>query len=148
MLAEVAKVRSGAAPVPRVEVRAEALRVLADRDRLAAVLGHLVQNAQEATGKGGHVTLRLVREADAAVIEVEDDGVGMDAEFVRERLFKPFDTTKGNAGMGVGAYEAREFVRAHGGTIDVRSAPGEGTTFRLRFPLNREDERLPAASPA
>ena len=148
VLAEVAKVRSGAAPVPRVEVRAEALRVLADRDRLAAVLGHLVQNAQEATGKGGHVTLRLVREADAAVIEVEDDGVGMDAEFVRERLFKPFDTTKGNAGMGVGAYEAREFVRAHGGTIDVRSAPGEGTTFRLRFPLNREDERLPAASPA
>ncbi len=148
VLDEVVRIRSGSAPAPRLDCRAEGLCILADRDRLGAVLGHLVQNAQEATGKKGHVTVRLARDGDAAVLEVEDDGVGMDAQFVRERLFKPFDTTKGNAGMGVGVYETREFVRAHGGTIDVQSAPGQGTTFRLRFPLTHEAERLPAAASA
>jgi putative PEP-CTERM system histidine kinase len=148
VLAEVAQARSVQQPAPRLECAARGLCILADPDRLGAVLGHLVQNAQEATGPTGHVSLRLAREERGAVIEVEDDGVGMDPQFVRERLFKPFDTTKGNAGMGVGVYEAREFVRAHGGTIEVRSAPGEGTTFRIRFPLADEREGLSAAASA
>jgi signal transduction histidine kinase len=148
VLAEVTKLRSGHAPVPRLECREDGLCILADRDRLGAVVGHLVQNAQEATGKGGHVTVRLLRDGDSAVVEVEDSGVGMDAQFVRDRLFRPFDTTKGNAGMGVGVYETREFVRAHGGTMDVQTAPGQGTTFTLRFALAGATERLPAAASA
>jgi len=148
VLAEVARARSGQEPAPRFDYAAQRLCILADRDRLAAVLGHLVQNGQEATGRSGHVTLRLVREGSTALIEVRDDGVGMDPQFVRERLFRPFDTTKGNAGMGVGVYEAREFVRAHGGTIEVESAPGVGTTFRIRFPLVDEAEQLPVAASA
>jgi signal transduction histidine kinase len=67
---------------------------------------------------------------------------------VRERLFRPFDTTKGNAGMGVGVYEAREFVRAHGGTIDVETAPGKGTTFRIRFELAPAEAEIAAAASA
>jgi signal transduction histidine kinase len=59
----------------------------------------------------------------------------MDARFISERLFRPFDTTKGNAGMGVGVYESREFVIEAGGDLDVTSTPGKGTTFRLRLPL-------------
>jgi signal transduction histidine kinase len=78
--------------------------------------------------------LRLSREGGTALIEVRDDGCGMDAQFVRERLFRPFDTTKGNAGMGIGAYESREVVRAHGGDLEVESAPGLGTTMRIRLP--------------
>jgi signal transduction histidine kinase len=108
--------------------------VSADRDRLAAVIEHLVQNAQEATPADGHVTLRVSGDGEWALIEVQDDGSGMDAEFIAERLFKPFDTTKGNAGMGVGVYESREFVQALGGEISVESAPRRGTVFRVKLP--------------
>nr|MBA3563498.1 hypothetical protein [Gammaproteobacteria bacterium] len=60
---------------------------------------------------------------------------GMDADFAANRLFRPFDTTKGSQGMGVGAYQTREFVRAAGGEVDVVTAPGEGTTFKITLPL-------------
>jgi signal transduction histidine kinase len=59
----------------------------------------------------------------------------MDADFIAERLFKPFDTTKGNAGMGVGVYESREFVHALGGEITVESALERGTLFRVKLPV-------------
>jgi signal transduction histidine kinase len=69
------------------------------------------------------------------VIEVEDSGCGMDESFIRERLFRPFDTTKGASGMGIGAYETREFVRALGGKVEVTSKPGVGTVFSIRLQL-------------
>ena len=106
----------------------------ADPDRLSAILGHVIQNAQEATPDDGEVKVRLYRDANWLMVEVEDSGCGMEDEFIRERLFRPFDTTKGNAGMGVGAYEAREFVRAQGGEIEVSSTPGKGSRFRIRLP--------------
>ena len=58
----------------------------------------------------------------------------MTPEFISERLFRPFDSTKGSESMGIGAYQAREYVRMLRGQLDVRSAPGEGTTFTLRLP--------------
>ena len=64
-----------------------------------------------------------------------DTGCGMDAAFIRERLFRPFQTTKGERGFGIGAYQTREFVRKCGGTVEVESAPGRGTRFILRLPL-------------
>jgi signal transduction histidine kinase len=106
-----------------------------DRDRLAAVIGHVVQNAQEATPRDGTVSVRLWPEEGQGHIEVRDTGVGMDEPFVRERLFKPFDSTKGLAGMGIGAYECREFIRALGGWVEVQSAPGRGTRFLMIVPL-------------
>ena len=118
-----------------LESSPQELRVSADRDRLGAVIEHLVQNAQEATPPEGHVTVRVTGDSDWALVEVEDDGCGMDAAFITERLFKPFDTTKGNAGMGVGVYESREFVQALGGQISVESAPGRGTLFRVKLPI-------------
>ncbi len=60
----------------------------------------------------------------------------MDIRFIQNRLFKPFDTTKGNAGMGIGVYEARQFVQEYGGKINVRSEPGVGTSFTIKLPLN------------
>jgi signal transduction histidine kinase len=108
--------------------------VIAEQDRLAAVIEHVVQNAQEATADDGKVELRLTSDSQNAVIEIEDNGCGMDEKFMRERLFRPFDTTKGNAGMGIGAYECREFVRGLGGDVDVSSQPGIGTLFRLSIP--------------
>ena len=62
----------------------------------------------------------------------------MDEKFIAERLFKPFDTTKGNAGMGIGVYEARDYILKFSGSIAVDSKPDEGTTFTIRLPLVKE----------
>jgi signal transduction histidine kinase len=59
----------------------------------------------------------------------------MDADFIRNRLFRPFDTTKGDRGMGIGAYEVREVVRKARGDVEVHSSPGAGTRFVLSLPL-------------
>jgi signal transduction histidine kinase len=74
--------------------------------------------------------VRISREEGKVEIEVRDTGIGMTAEFVRERLFKPFETTKGE-GMGIGVYESSQYVRSIGGDIRVESAPGAGTSVRV-----------------
>ena len=68
-------------------------------------------------------------------MSVADDGVGMAPEFVRTRLFKPFESTKGARGMGIGAYQAREFARSMGGNLEIESEPGAGTTVRVLLPV-------------
>jgi putative PEP-CTERM system histidine kinase len=137
VVAEVARARALQEPVPVLEMAvAPPLRIRGDADRLAAVISHVVQNAQEATPRDGRVIVRLDRTATEAIIEVRDTGVGMDADFVRERLFQPFDSTKGLTGMGVGAYEARELAVALGGRVVVESTPGRGTVFRLIVPID------------
>ncbi len=133
--AEVAKRCQSGLPRPQLLVEARPLDVLLDRDRFVQVLEHLVRNAQDATAATGSVELILRRASQKAVIEIVDNGAGMDATFVRDRLFRPFDTTKGAAGMGIGAYEARDFVRRAGGTVEVESHPGRGTRFRVLLPL-------------
>lgn len=120
---------------PVVELPPAGLRVRAERERLTRAIGHLLQNALEATPPSGQVTLRGFEDASQAIIEIADTGSGMEDEFIRTRLFQPFDSTKG-AGMGIGAYECRETVRALGGQLDVDSAPGRGTRFRIRLPLD------------
>lgn len=135
LLREVVATRAHVKPVPELQCSEGRLRVQADRDRLAAVFGHIIQNAQDATSPEGYVKVRLNSVAGQAVLEVEDSGHGMDANFIRERLFQPFQTTKGNAGMGIGAYQSREVVRELGGDVDVVSEPGKGTLFRVRIPL-------------
>jgi len=109
--------------------------VLGEKEKLTAILGHLVQNAQEATDYHGAVQIVLSKEERYAVIKIIDNGVGMDAKFVAERLFKPFDTTKGNAGMGIGVYEARDTILKYNGVCDVESNLGVGTTFTIKLPL-------------
>jgi signal transduction histidine kinase len=102
------------------------------------VLAHLIDNAQEATAAEGTIDVALSSKGAVHVIEISDNGHGMDADFVRERLFKPFDTTKGNAGMGIGMYESREFIRGLGGEVYVTSKPGQGTTVALHIPASAE----------
>jgi signal transduction histidine kinase len=108
--------------------------VQADRDRLWSVLGHLVQNAQDATPPDGEVTLTLKASSDHVVLFIQDSGTGMSEEFIRMQLFKPFESTKGLTGMGIGAYQAREYVRQLGGNIDVTSEPGMGSCFSVLLP--------------
>ncbi len=127
--------RRGSRPEPSFHAEDGGLTVMAEPDRLSSVIGHIVQNAQDATPAEGSVEVRLRRAGDQAIVEVRDNGSGMDEDFIKNRLFRPFDSTKGLTGMGIGAYESREFVRALGGQVEVESAPGRGTRFRVLLPL-------------
>lgn len=146
-LARVVREHSGSHPIPAFDSEDDASYVVANEDRLAAVLGHLIQNAQEATTEDGDVSVHLSCNNGQAIIAIKDTGCGMDAAFIRERLFRPFETTKGNAGMGVGVYESREFIASLGGGLDVTSEPGVGTTFVIRLNKN-DDPREPVQNPS
>ena len=123
-------------PVPSLQVPAEALRVLGSRDRMIAVLEHLLQNAQDATPENGTIAVRIARAGpDRIAVEITDSGWGMTQEFIQNRLFKPFDTTKGKGGMGIGVYESLHIVTSIGGRMSVESTPGGGTSFTLLLPL-------------
>ena len=135
MVERVIKTHEDRVPAPVAGIIEDGLRVTADPERLAMVLGHVIRNAQDATRPDGEVCVEARRSGRQAVILVRDTGAGMDPEFLRERLFRPFDSTKGAKGMGIGAYQVREFVEGCGGAVQVESCPGEGTTFRLSFPV-------------
>lgn len=104
------------------------------QDRLERVIGHLVQNALDATDPSGRVAVSLQRRGDRAALAVEDSGHGMTPEFIRERLFKPFQSTK-QAGMGIGAFESAQYIRELGGEMEVASEPGKGTQITVILPL-------------
>jgi putative PEP-CTERM system histidine kinase len=131
----VVAVKSGGKPVPILEAGVDVAYIMAEPDRLSSVLGHVVQNAQDATPADGRVDIGLRVSGDHAIVDVRDSGSGMDAEFIRTRLFRPFDSTKGLTGMGIGAYECREVITAIGGQVVVESSPGRGTLFRIMLPL-------------
>lgn len=102
-------------------------------DRLERVLGHLVQNALDATPADGRVWLRSARASGSVCIEVGDTGAGMSEEFVRTQLFRPFSSTKAS-GMGIGSFESAQYIRELGGSISVESQPGVGTVFTVLLP--------------
>lgn len=103
-------------------------------ERLERIIGHVVQNAFDATDPSGHVWLTLERAGGQASIVVKDTGQGMTQDFIRDRLFKPFQTTK-QGGMGIGAYESFQYVQELGGKIEVQSEVNQGTTVTLLLPL-------------
>ena len=126
--------KSVAEPRPALEIQDAGLEVLANRASLERVIGHLIQNAIEATPRDGQVVVRLTKGNGTAIIEVRDTGHGMSAEFIHERLFRPFESTK-SAGMGIGVFESREYIHELGGQVEVASSEASGTTFRVILPL-------------
>jgi len=133
----------GREPVPDFSPPDEPIVARVDAERLTSILAHLIRNAQEATANDADVAIELSRNGDSACILIIDEGCGMEDEFIRTRLFRPFDTTKGSQGMGIGAYQARSYVLSAGGSMSVESAPGAGTTVRIELPLG-EAERTTA----
>jgi putative PEP-CTERM system histidine kinase len=107
-----------------------------DHERLCNILFHLIDNAQQATAADGSVTVELDVQNDSMILKIIDTGCGMSAEFIKERLFKPFDTTKGNAGMGIGAYDAQNFIQQNQGQLSVFSEVNIGSTFTIQLPLH------------
>ena len=103
-----------------------------DPGALEQAVGHLLQNAIDASS-GTAVMVRVSGGPDSVTIAISDKGVGMDGDFIRNRLFQPFASTK-SGGFGIGAFEARSLVAAMGGRMSVDSRLGEGTTFTITLP--------------
>ncbi|MXS85174.1 PEP-CTERM system histidine kinase PrsK [Nitrosomonas sp. HPC101] len=134
LLQQVIASKSFCEPKPTLIITDTDLNIQADSSRLERVLGHLVQNAIEATPKGGYVEVRLRKHPGWAIIEIEDSGCGMGEQFIRDKLFVPFESTK-TAGMGIGVFESREYVELIGGKLHVSSEVSKGTVFTVMLPL-------------
>jgi putative PEP-CTERM system histidine kinase len=115
-----------------VELDGEVLAAV-DREELHKVVLNLLLNAVDAVEGRGEVACRVGRDSEGVFIAVKDTGCGMEEEFVRRKLFQPFVTTK-KKGLGIGLYQCKQIVEAHGGRIEVRSALGRGTVFTVRLP--------------
>jgi two-component system, cell cycle sensor histidine kinase and response regulator CckA len=125
----------------------EPIVVRADRTQLEQVVMNLAVNARDAMPEGGTLTLALVSDGDSAVLSVSDDGIGMDDETL-ERIFEPFFTTKPLVeSSGLGLSTVHGIVGQSGGTIEVESEPGRGTTFTIRLP-GVSSTLLPGPEPA
>jgi signal transduction histidine kinase len=110
--------------------------VEADGHALEQAIGHLLHNAIDASPAGAPVVVRVERDHDRVAISIIDKGCGMDADFIRNRLFQPFASTK-NGGFGVGAFEAKSLITAMNGRLTVDSRPGQGSRFLITLPLAR-----------
>lgn len=114
--------------------RDDSVKVMGNPEALEQVLVHLVQNAIDASDPGMPVFLDVTADRLHGTLEVIDSGCGMSPEFVRTSLFKPFVSSK-PGGFGIGAFEARELVKAMGGRVAVESREGLGTRFSVVLPL-------------
>ncbi|HEV3409317.1 MAG TPA: ATP-binding protein, partial [Chthoniobacterales bacterium] len=128
------------AEVPEVEVEAKlnpVPTVRADREQLHSVVTNLLLNARDAVSPKGRVTVQTGTRNGWAVLTVADNGCGMSPDFVRDSLFRPFKSTKKN-GLGIGMFQSKIIVEAHGGNIQVETEAGAGTTFRVLLPLHSQ----------
>jgi len=125
----------------QVEIRTrtdQELVVDLDRNRMRQVLANLLDNAVKYTGAGGHVEIAATRQAGDAVLTVSDTGLGIPPDElprIWDRLYRG-DKSRSTRGLGLGLSLVRAIVAAHGGRVDVRSAPGAGSTFELRLPVD------------
>jgi putative PEP-CTERM system histidine kinase len=115
-------------PLPKVRL---------DPEQLNKVVTNLVLNASEAVSKQGQVRVATSQLNGWAVLSVTDNGCGMTPEFLSLQLFRPFQTTK-KAGLGIGMFQSKMIIEAHGGRIEVESVSGKGTTFRVLLPLGKK----------
>lgn len=107
--------------------------VSVDREQITRVVTNLTLNALDATAQTGHVRISTAPAGDWVVLTVTDTGMGMTPEFVRQSLFRPFQSTKKN-GLGIGMFQTKTIIEAHGGRISVASEPDKGTTFNVYLP--------------
>ncbi len=120
-------------------------RVWLDHDQMKQVFINLIKNALQAMGPGGKLTVATERTEESVVVSISDTGAGIPPNLIG-RIFEPYESTK-QGGSGLGLMIVRRIVQQHGGAIDVDSAVGKGTVFRLRLPTREKRARALAASP-
>jgi putative PEP-CTERM system histidine kinase len=113
-------------PVPAIK---------ADREQIESVVTNLVLNARDAVNGAGRIEIRTEQRGNRVVLSVVDNGCGMSPTFVRDSLFRPFQSTK-KKGLGIGLFQSRAIVLAHGGGLQVESEAGKGTAFHASFPVD------------
>ena len=113
--------------------------ICGDCEKLESVMTNLLLNARDAADSGGKIEIETLQEDNVVVFSVTDNGSGMSSEFIEKSLFRPFRTTK-KKGLGVGMFQAKMIVDAHGGKIQVKSKPGAGTTFRVTLPVSPSNQ--------
>ncbi|MFT7560618.1 MAG: putative PEP-CTERM system histidine kinase [Flavobacteriales bacterium] len=122
-------------PAPTLTPLENDFQIKADYDSLVMVFTHLLHNAQDATKATGFIDVYVEQKDPYICIVIEDNGEGMNEEFIRTKLFRPFESTKAGKGMGVGVYQAREYIESLGGEVSVESTPDRGSKFMLSIPL-------------
>ena len=110
------------------------------------VITNLVLNARDAVSAGGEIRVETSRRDGWVVLAVADNGCGMTPDFIQRSLFRPFQTTK-RKGIGIGMFHCKMIVEAHKGRIEVESAPGKGTAFRVFLPCPRINPNTPDPTP-
>ncbi len=108
-----------------------------DQTQIKEVLINLLMNAHNAVGLNGTIHISTLLDDGSMILSVSDNGVGMTAGFIQDKLFKPFKTTKPQ-GLGIGLFQSKKIIEAHGGSIDVQSEQGKGTTIQIRLPVKSE----------
>jgi putative PEP-CTERM system histidine kinase len=109
-----------------------------DAEQIHKVVTNLVLNASEAVPPNGRIRVQTSQSEGWVVLTVEDNGCGMAPEFLRGSLFRPFQTTK-KEGFGIGMFQSKMIVEAHGGRMEVESQVSQGTTFRVLLPANKDN---------
>ena len=131
---------SSSKPVPELtEFPTNRIIIKASQDQILSAITHIIKNAQEATSDDGYIKIAVTKIDHTAVIKIEDNGSGMDQAFIKNSLFKPFSSTKGLSGMGIGVYQCRQYIRAAKGDISVDSQVGKGTTFSITLPIYKQE---------
>ncbi len=118
--------------------------MLADREQIQSVVTNLVLNARDALGPGGRIHVRTEQVGGSVVLTVMDNGCGMSEGFLDDCLFRPFQSTK-KEGLGIGMFQSRLIVEAHGGSIRVESEVGKGSTFQVSLPVKNRNDKNQAA---
>ncbi|EAR59919.1 XrtA/PEP-CTERM system histidine kinase PrsK [Neptuniibacter caesariensis] len=120
-------------PHPELSYSGSDFTVLADKERLMMSISHLIKNAQDATPDDGNIFIDATQTGNKIYLVIRDTGVGMSSTFIRDKLFKPFESTKTDLGMGIGVYLTRDYIQQLGGNLAVSSQPGKGTTFKIEL---------------
>ncbi|MCK4710850.1 MAG: PEP-CTERM system histidine kinase PrsK, partial [Gammaproteobacteria bacterium] len=127
-------------PRPTIkDIPAEKIIIKASQEQIQSAITHIIKNAQEATSDDGYIRINITKTDHTALIKISDNGTGMDQSFIENSLFKPFSSTKGLSGMGIGVYQCRQYIRAANGDINVESQPGDGSTFTITLPIYKQE---------
>jgi len=140
LVQEVVQSQKKLNPIPNFHCTQSDISIVGNEAELKSSVGHIIQNAQEATPDDRSVDVSLSCQDGMIELVIRDTGSGMSQEFINKSLFKPFQSTKGVAGMGMGVFQSRATIRKLGGDVKVQSTLGEGSTFTITLPQSQPDE--------